>query len=937
MNMRRNIVFLRRLSLRLAIVFFLVNTYAVTARAISPEITVQNNAAIDTGITFGDDGLIEITDVPVKTVVYNLQITDLEEPVAGLKLDTRAKVVSDDGYFWEIPVIWVDETGNISYICIPGKNYRPIFAYFIPANVVVANNIESDTYNIKLPEFLDGIISNSNVLMVGSQAYGITFITTGDIADLITSASGTSGNMTDLSSLLVSNDDIVGFFTGDNNKILNKLNSNVDQPIIFDSSESQSEEQPENGNNNNSVRPIKDYVSIHCTENAIQNIGKDKLQSLLDLIINVIEPQAVYQLNKGFPSFAAASKGKLLGDEIGLYVYDSEFDKKSEDIDTVVAYVSGKYLDETNTEYGYYIGINIDELYKKDEMSGEYKLIESELVTLNNTLVHELMHAYMDDFNRTGMNGVVPAESDVSSKENRFPNWFIEGAATCVENAYTYHEKIFDAMLDETEELGSRYTYDSLFDYYTGYYDPIMGYASIDSENKYYEYANNTASAYVSGYLAVMYLASMANDYIKSDVDLIGYDDNGDYYYKSDALRVGLDYILKKLHDGRCLDDIIEVVSGGRYSSTEDFQDSFLTVDDEGYYDDSYEFCLGVLNYLDYATGEISQKNPGARANGSILLAFDTEQTSAIEKKLPDDIGKQENYVINDEDSYVTSTVDNDIAIESAGVKVTGKGENDQEIIDQEFIQIQIAKISDKDAEVIDTSNDTALNEADAKDLLPEAVKDENTDEIASAIEETGTEESVADDVLTDEISDLDGSEGIEAEKSKLDDTEDIKAEKSELIDIENIVTEESKSNDTEDIDFEESCVVGIENIDAEEPENIDVSKSEVKIQDIDTNNVNEDIYAESKELELLPSLIDTTTEVKDVIEDPGIPQEVLEAISEAVAPPAPNNGDDDSESDNNDDDDGNSDDGTGDSGNDVAVSDGNADGTQTLTAEETG
>ena len=893
MNMRRNIVFLRRISLRLAIVFFLVNTYAVTARAISPEITVQNQVSIDTGITFGENGLIEVSDVPVKTVVYNLKITDLEEPKAGQKLDLRAKVVSDDGYFWEIPVIWVDDTGAISYICIPGRNYRPVFAYFLPKNVVVANNIGTDTYKIKLPEFLDGILSDANALMVGSEAYGITFITTGDIADLIAPTIGNADKAKVISSLLVANDDIVGFFTGENNKALNKIKSNAEQPVIEETTESTPQEQPDNGNKGSNVTPVKNYVSIHCTDNAIENIGKGNLQALLDLIINVIEPQAVYQLNKGFPAFDAASKGKLLGEEIGLYVYDSEFDKSQEDLSGAVAYVSAMYLDEANSDYGYYIGINVDELYKQDEQTGEYKLVESEIVTLNNTLVHELMHAYMDDYNRTGMHGVVPEGAEVSSQENRFPNWFIEGVATCVDNAYTYHKDLFDVMLDDEQEVGSRVTYDSLYEYYTNYFNKDTGYASIDSEHKYYDNAINVASAYVSGYLAVMYLAAMTNDYIDSDVELIGHVKNGDYYYDSEAIRVGLDYILKKLHDGTCLDDIIDVVSNGMYSSTEDFQDSFLTVDDEGQYDASYDFCIGVLNYLDFATGELSKKNENARANGSILLAFDTAETSVIQDKLPEDMGEQENYVINDEKSFVSSTVDNDQAIESAGVKITGKDEDDKEIIDQEFIEVQVAKTGD--------SAKANEEDADSKEVIPEeAQNDEESDGNAS------TEEVAAENAVTEE----------KAEET----TEETAAE--------NVVAEEitkapTAENAEADGKPEEAIAETIESeVKTEE------QSEEVKAEDETKKEASEAKPEVTNEVAMLPNLIDTTIEAANAIEEQGIPKAALETISEAVAPPAGNSSEDDSESGSDDES------GDGDGGNDSGGSEENGN-TETSAAPE--
>ena len=61
-----------------------------------------------------------------------LTITGLELPKAGSAFPKEATVVSEEGVSWQIPVLWIDETGARSpYIARDGL-YYPVFVLFIP-------------------------------------------------------------------------------------------------------------------------------------------------------------------------------------------------------------------------------------------------------------------------------------------------------------------------------------------------------------------------------------------------------------------------------------------------------------------------------------------------------------------------------------------------------------------------------------------------------------------------------------------------------------------------------------------------------------------------------------------------------------------------------------------------------------------------------------
>ena len=48
------------------------------------------------------------------------------------------------------------------------------------------------------------------------------------------------------------------------------------------------------------------------------------------------------------------------------------------------------------------------------------------MTTLENTIVHELLHAIMDDYNRTGMLGATDIRNAVTDEEGDFPTKELE-------------------------------------------------------------------------------------------------------------------------------------------------------------------------------------------------------------------------------------------------------------------------------------------------------------------------------------------------------------------------------------------------------------------------------------------------------------------------------------------------------------------------------
>lgn len=187
----------------------------------------------------------------------------------------------------------------------------------------------------------------------------------------------------------------------------------------------------------------------------------------------------------------------------------------------------------------------------------------------------------------------------------------------------------------------------------------------------------NTASAYVSGYLATLYLADLANIKSTGSSAIVLKDGSVDDV-STEKLRMGLNSIFERMHKGETFDQIIADISptdaSGKklYKDTADFQNKFIkgtptnlpngTTSWELEGDKSSSgFVADYLNYLNYVSNL-----PGRNytANGSILLPVDVDRGSAL------DYSKQassECLKIVESNREVPSTVPDSVAFASGG------------------------------------------------------------------------------------------------------------------------------------------------------------------------------------------------------------------------------------------------------------------------------
>ena len=441
-------------------------------------------------------------------------------------------------------------------------------------------------------------------------------------------------------------------------------------------------------------------VDIYCSRSAKEALGDEQLQTLVNLIVTSIEPQAVNLLIERFPCFKDAAANDEIGREIGMYIYfgtgDQDGVAEHEDVASdAYAYVSGglEYEDEGSV-YKYMICVDAESLSTVEDNSVSYASLELDGQTrakIDTIFCHELFHAFMDDYNRVGMSGYTDYDSYLYSTEEeltdeegaalveatRFPNWFIEGLAGCVGHIYPADLDLFrNYHYDpDSQQYLDTCTNDQLCRMYahTGYMEGTgedrydLEAAAEDNED-----GTVTGAIYVSGYLACLYLADLVCRESEG-VSAMTFDQNGQVAsVSSEKLREGLSEILYRLHQGDTLDEVISEISGGVYKNTKDFTERFIKGTwDEKLQDcsgdaESLAFCVGYLNYMN----RLDAMDPETHPAGSLLMDdFGSTQPTPLEKNA---VAASDFYRIVEENTMSTSTVPNE-NVQDGGTSYSGR------------------------------------------------------------------------------------------------------------------------------------------------------------------------------------------------------------------------------------------------------------------------
>lgn len=618
------------------------------------------------------------TSAQAQKLVSGLTIDDVDEPRVGEPLDDTAVVRTAEGDTWEIPVLWISDSLELATEAQEGSTYLPALAFFVPQDYALSGG----DFTVRLSESLTKLFGGKEIISVYDASTGITYILPASLRSFFVGGQQTDAQVT----------------------------PSGESTIAPATEAAGTAEEP-------STEAGPSLIDIYCAQTARDALTDEDLEYLINLVLTKLQPQAVELLLEKFPAFRAAADQGSIGREIGMYIYfekgdsDGVKEHKSPGADALAFVYGDAFQDGDDVKYGYMVAIDALSLVQKDKdgnpirnpSTGKYILLRDgeTMRTFENTIVHEHFHALMDDYNRTGMVGATDIRNALTDENNNFPTkelgdlyarihypqWFIEGTASSVENDYSFRHDVFTLFRADPAIAGGfdvergAYGRRLLDNYVNGMSGDVSAYFDLSFSSGYDadgREIDSSNSRYVSGYLAVLYLGELAARQDESLGTSISTSDDG-LYISSEKIRLGLNAILERMHNGETLDDVINSISpvdeDGKklYADAGDFESKFIKgvgkESEDGtftYYGDngnlaSYEF---VSTFLDYMYDLENQEGRQFLPNGSILFDFEEDYNTPLdnEKDSSSDI-----LQIVESNRLVESTVPNEVALAGGG------------------------------------------------------------------------------------------------------------------------------------------------------------------------------------------------------------------------------------------------------------------------------
>ncbi|WP_026489150.1 hypothetical protein [Butyrivibrio sp. XBB1001] len=838
-------------SLLLCILIFVAHFDAITATA-APLGDIDSSKIIG-AIQNTEQGNVQkfYSNLTGGSTVYirSFRITNLEAPTNGRLLDNTATIVADNGVSWDIPVIWVNKDGDIIHIAIEIDDIirsYPIFVFYMPKGYSFIFG-EKAGYNIEMPDFVVSLMRQNGVTALSIPEAGRTYISTLlpettdfkiNVESNVDSSSTTSdGNMRDPyddgnppeapkapdNPTTPDDPSVPNDPPAPDDPTIPDVPSVPDDPTVPDDPVTPAPIKPDPTPPTDNEKAPPDsglsaaekvvVTNAHCDGNVIGIIGVEKLADLIVWVKKTLEPEAVNLLESKFPAYEKAVNNDEIGKDIGLYIFYDDYENPN---GTTEDYKD--FLATVNTQWWYYqpgleyrVNINAKYFYEKDA-AGDWQFVPDKAYSdLDNTLVHEMMHAYMDDYTRAGMTGIqYDKENNTYYYEDKgdttgvcYPQWFVEGIASTVTNNFQFrYDNYHYEMQDDNGNKIANY----------GYNWSKNTYVSDDLKSNYQYYSqmqlddDSYFSKYVSGYLACAYLGYLAS-VSKGNNAITGSSATNNLRVDSEVIRDGLNDVLTKLHEGKTLDDVIREISGNgssQYSGTKDFEEKFIS----GTNDTSLAFCVDLLNYLQNCSSGTDI------ANGSILLDFSDTNTAQLHLSLLNQ--PQEAFVPTDSRDFVYSTVDENVALNGGGTSEKGiltSGSSLQIAQNAEIVAGTVAAQT--------SANEKNIEQPVLDDCNSESKKAQSiADAISLAIESNGATEEYSNKACDIERENSDLS--IDSEKT----SEQLEANNSAEYPLDN----------TQSVADAISLAITLETASATEEDNI-VDKSAVQEQDVSDNS----------------------------------------------------------------------------------------------------
>lgn len=321
-------------------------------------------------------------------------------------------------------------------------------------------------------------------------------------------------------------------------------------------------------------------------------------KAIADTLQTSIVPQVVSAIMDKYTAFQYLN-GSSIG--IGLRLYSDPASSTLASVSVSTAYYTSSDGTKHSDTLTYSLAVNIAKVGDLSDPAARS--------SLEQTIAHEMIHAFMDEATTVGMTGIAPS----GAANQKFPSWFVEGMAQTASGPGNWTRGVSlnlkeNATADEIRAA-------------------LSGANALGS--------GSTASEYGTGYLACMYLGYLAGG---------GNADMGDSVNAASSITQGVSHILARLIDGTSLTDVIKDVTGGKYATVGQFQSGFAN--DAGV----QGFVSQLLKYTSASpdgtnvgggliSGDLSRTDPVSdnSISGLKLFALNTSHQQ-VENKYPSEV-----------------------------------------------------------------------------------------------------------------------------------------------------------------------------------------------------------------------------------------------------------------------------------------------------------
>jgi len=312
-------------------------------------------------------------------------------------------------------------------------------------------------------------------------------------------------------------------------------------------------------------------------------------QAIADELQTSIVPQVVNSVTNTYTAFNYLS-GSSIG--IGLKLYSNSNSSTLAAVSLNTAYTTDGAGNCTGSYLSYSLEVNVAAVDLNTDAGRS---------ALEQTIAHEMIHAFMDEATTAGMTGIT---QNGQSASERFPMWFIEGMAQTASGPGNWTRGVTIGLTENstTSEISAA----------------LSGSNALST--------NSTAAQYGTGYLACMYLG-----YVAAGADTDMSNSTG----AAADIANGVSTVLSKLISGNSLDSVINEVTGGKYATAAAFANGFANDSD------ALSFVQELLQYTSTVdaggnvgggliSGDLADTNPVPDSNisGINLFALNTSSTS---------------------------------------------------------------------------------------------------------------------------------------------------------------------------------------------------------------------------------------------------------------------------------------------------------------------